>query len=108
MFSENSFAKRRAAKLNRRSRYIKCWKILPLICNCRSENGKTRLIERQLELFREVVRQVTTNIKENRNPRLMPLLQYVRTVCFDFTDNSSIMVDVVNWCMSFRYANEDF
>jgi hypothetical protein len=36
------------------------------------------------------------------------MYKYIRSVCFDFTDNTSIMIDIMNWCLSLMYANEDF
>ncbi len=105
---ENTFAFRRAKYLNKKDPYtIKSWKIIAIDLQTKNDDG-TLLLMTQLAAFSDLVNVLNFRIKNDPATELKYLLKYVRSVCYDFTENTAYMIDIINWCLSIKYADEDF
>ncbi|AXY77601.1 hypothetical protein D3H65_28055 [Paraflavitalea soli] len=106
--SENAFAKRRARILNPQNpKTIDSWKIIAVDLQTIDVQGK-KVFDQQLQSLQQLVTAIIEAVSQNPTPELKYMLKYVRSVCFDFTNNRTIMVDFLNWCMSVKSADHFF
>lgn len=106
--SENTFAKRRAKILNPKNpNTIDSWKIIAVDLQTMDATG-ARVFDQQLQSFQQLVTAIIEAVSDSPTPELKFMLKYVRSVCFDFTNKRTIMVDILNWCRSVKSADSFF
>lgn len=113
--TENSFAQRRARRLNRKfPDTIDTWKIIAVDLQKKHIDGNS-LLAKQLESLKALVSVLVDHFKiENEGNNQITttefkyMLKYIRSVCHDFTNKGTLMVDILNWCLSIKSADKYF
>lgn len=105
---ENSFAKRRAKRLNKKHPdTIDSWKIIAVDLEILHAD-RTSLFTKQLQSLEALVAVLVDRVKTSNTPELRYMLKYIRSVCHDFTNQGTLMVDIMNWCLSVKSADKFF
>ncbi len=102
---EDDFAKKRAAVLNpKHPDTIDSWKIISVDLQKKDSTGETLLVK-HLEALRDLITVLNKHIITEKGIEIKYMLKYVRSVCFDFTNNDCPLVDIVNWFLSIKHAD---
>ena len=113
---ENKFALKRAENIykqlkNKKHAKIDAWKIVAVDLTTKDTDG-TSLFQNQITALKKMIEMLNSFITPisgiNPFPEMKSLCKYVRSVCFDFSDKESKMIDIINWLLSIKSANETF
>ncbi len=107
--TESPEARKKAATLNKNDQeIIDVFTIFAMDLEKKDSQGKS-LLESHIDALKRIIVSLNQELKDPLgDPELKFLLKYVRSVCFDFSDNSTMMVDILNWALSTSFAEEDF
>lgn len=109
--AENHFARAKATILNKNEPdIIDFFKIFSMDLEVKTADGSASLLEKQIEALSILVKAFVEELKTPiaRKRELKFFLRYIRASSFDFSNNETMMVDVVNWIISISYANDNF
>jgi len=113
--SENQNNKDRAKILrDRQPNIIDSWKIFAVDFDVPDHDGQN-LFTKQLLTLRKLIQEMNRFFdsherreKVTNGEDVQKFYKFVRSASFDFSENTCMMVDILNWCISILYAHEDF
>ncbi|GAA4321311.1 hypothetical protein GCM10023149_21110 [Mucilaginibacter gynuensis] len=102
---DNEYSKAKAAILDKSEPdVIERFKIFAV--DLSKETGGENIFDKQIDDLEEIFQILVDDLKApDTNTDLKYFLKYIRSVCFDFSDDQTQMIDIVNWLKSLIRAN---
>ncbi|MFT3908260.1 MAG: hypothetical protein QM737_02445 [Ferruginibacter sp.] len=109
--TENKFALKRAeniySMLRKSHKKVDEWKIIAVDLTVKDLDDNS-LFQNQIDSLKLLIEKMNFYVSHNSASEIKWMFKYVRSLCYDFSSQQCYMIDILNWALSVKHADEVF